>query len=165
MKSLLIACVLSAASAAGLEAQTKLSAPVALVARLYATFACEAVVDTPGCDSEHELVDQPKAVLAKYFDAQLVRLWLADRSCVAQSREICNLDFTPMWASQDPTGTTVRILPAADSTGVDVELRSGHSSTKRVLRYALAKTPQGWRIHNISLGKEWSLVTLLSPKN
>ena len=165
MKSLLIAGVIGAVSLTRLDAQVKPSASVALVVRLYADFACEAVVDTPGCDGHHELVDQPKPVLARYFDAQLVRLWLADRSCAARSHEICNLDFTPMWASQDPIGTTVRILPTVDSAAVDVELRNTQSSAKRVLRYALVKTPDGWRIHNISMGKEWSLVALLSRKD
>ncbi|MDB4908365.1 MAG: hypothetical protein JWO05_3149 [Gemmatimonadetes bacterium] len=164
MKSLFLAVLMSAIAVAPIEAQAKPSAPVTLIASLYAAFACEAVVDAPGCDSTHELMDQPKPVLARYFDAQMVRLWLADRKCAAQSREICSLDFAPMWSSQDPIGTTVRILPTNDPRLVDVELLSPQGKTRQLLRYTLVKTPQGWRIHDISLGKEWSLLALLSRK-
>jgi hypothetical protein len=109
-------------------------------------------------------VDQPRPVLARYFDDRLVQLWLADRACAARTHEICNLDFMPMWASQDPAGTSVKILPTADSTRVDVELRSSSSQESRTLRYTLTRTPAGWRIHDIARGKEWSLVGLLSRK-
>ena len=66
--------------------------------------------DLNGCGIQHEFVDQPQAVLARYFDDQLVRLWLADLQCAARARAICNLDFSPIWNSQDPVGTVVRNL-------------------------------------------------------
>jgi hypothetical protein len=164
MKTLL-AVVIGAVLVGKLDAQrSPKSGAVALVVQLYADFACEAVVDTPGCDGRHQLVDQPRPVLARYFDDRLVQLWLADRACAARTHETCNLDFMPMWASQDPVGTSVKILPTADSTRVDVELRSSSSQESRTLRYTLTKMPAGWRIHDIARGKEWSLVGLLSKK-
>lgn len=167
MKTFLVRCaigILLTPLTVGLGAQTpKPSAQTTVVAALYADFACEAVLDEPLCDGRHQFVDQPKAVLAKYFDDQLVRLWLADRACAARTHQICNLDFSPIWDSQDPTGTVVRIVSAADSTHVDVEL-SRSSPASRVLRYTLVNTQAGWRIHDISKGAEWSLVKLLSGK-
>lgn len=162
MDTFLTRCAIAVALVAGVGAQTaKPSTPFSVVTQLYADFACETT--TAGCNNGRELVDQPKAVLSRYFDDQLVRLWLADRACVARTGEICNLDFVPMWDSQDPSGTTIRIVPT-ESANVDVELRHPSSPAARVLRYSLVKTATGWRIHDISLAKEWSLVALLSQK-
>jgi hypothetical protein len=164
MRVFAVSCVALVSALASGSAQTKPSPAVAVVRQLYADFACEAVIDEPGCDSRHELVDQPRAVLAKYFDDQLIRLWLADRLCAARTHEICNLDFSPIWNSQDPSGTFIRISPTSDSTKVDVELRHPFYKEPRLLHYTLVPTRAGWRIHDIASGKEWSLVTLLSKK-
>ena len=144
--------------------QSKVSDAVRVVRQLYADFACEAVIDDPGCDSRHELLDQPRTVLERYFDAPLAGLWIADRACAARAREECRLNFLPIWASQDPSGSFIRILPTADSTQVDVELRHPYYQEPRILRYTLVRTKAGWRIHDIALGREWALVALLSGK-
>jgi len=136
---------------------------VALVRRLYADYACEAVLDY--CDSTHELIDQPRPVLERYFDSSLASLWIADRVCEARTHEICKIDFMPMWNSQDATGTTVRVLAGKDSTQVRVELWNVGAQEPRVLSYFVTRTARGWRIHDIAFGKEWSLVTLLSAKH
>ena len=166
MHNLLIVGAISIGAIAGLGAQgPKPSAQVRVVAQLYADFACEAVLSEPGCDTRHQLVDQPARVLSRYFDEPLIRLWLADRACAKRTHEICKLDFAPMWDSQDPTGTFVRILTTPGVTAVNVELLSYRpSSVSRVIGYTLVETPAGWRIHNMSKGTEWSLVALLSGK-
>ena len=142
----------------------QLSAGVLLVRQLYTDFACEAVLDDPECDSQHEFIDQPQSVLAKYFDNRLVQLWLADRRRALRTREVGNLDFSPMWDSQDPSGTFVTISPTMDSTLVQVELRHPYYTEPRYLDYRLAKTSTGWRIHDISRRGKWSLVQLLSRR-
>jgi hypothetical protein len=144
--------------------RSKIAPGLQVVRQLYADFACEAVIDEPGCDSRHELIDQPQAVLEQYVDAALTRLWLADRKCEARTHEICNVDFLPIWASQDPSGTFVRILPTSDSTRIDVELRHPYYTEPRVLQYTLVSTKTGWRIHDIARPGEWSLLALLSKK-
>lgn len=165
MKAFTFVCAtLSLTASLGSAQRSKPPAAVAVVRQLYADFACEAVVDEPGCDTQHEFVDQPHLVLAKYFDDRLTRLWLADRNCAARTHEVCRLDFSPIWDSQDPTGTYVRILATPDSAAVDVQVRHGPTSKKSILRYTLVKVPAGWRIHDIVRGKEWSLVALLSRK-
>ncbi|HEV8215211.1 MAG TPA: hypothetical protein VGP95_05235 [Gemmatimonadaceae bacterium] len=134
-----------------------------VVARLYRDFAWEAVVETPNWQG-HELLDQPRAVLARYFDNELIRLWLADRACEARTHEICKIDFMPIWDSQDPSGSFVSIDSTADPTLVKVQLRHPFKTEPRVLNYRLVKTPDGWRIHDIVRPGNWSLVSLLSAK-
>lgn len=45
--------------------QPQVSSAVSTVRQLYADFACEAVIEEPGCDRRHELIDQPQAVLVR----------------------------------------------------------------------------------------------------
>jgi len=134
-----------------------------VVARLYRDFAWEAVVETPPWHG-HELLDQPRVVLARYFDNELIRLWLADRACEARTHEICKIDFMPIWDSQDPSGTFVSIDSTTDPALVKVELRHPFKTEPRTLNYRLVKTPDGWRIHDIVRPGNWSLVSLLSRK-
>jgi len=134
-----------------------------IVARLYRDYAWEAVVENPVWHG-HELLDQPRGVLSRYFDDGLVRLWLADRACEARTHEICRIDFVPMWDSQDPSGSFVDITPTDDSTLVQVELHHPFHPEPRHLNYRMVKTTSGWRIHDISLPGKWSLVDLLSKK-
>jgi hypothetical protein len=142
-----------------------LSPRVALVRDLYSDFACEAVVDSPGCAERHEFVDLPIDVLRQYFDESLARLWVAERERAGRTREVGKLDFSPIWDSQDPPGTYVRILAISDSSHVEVELRHLADSEIRNLRYTLVRTSAGWRIHDIEAPKKWSLVALLSRKD
>jgi hypothetical protein len=159
---LLLGCIV----AGPMHAQhATLSPRVEVVRQLYSEFACEAVVDAPGCDEQHELADQPRDVLGRYFDDRLTTLWLADRDCARRTRQICALDFSPIWDSQDPTGTYVRIVAAADSSHVDVALRGPASQGLRKLRYTLVQTASGWRIRDIDAPSKWSLVRLLSGKH
>lgn len=134
---------------------------VDVVARLYRDFAWEAVVEAPNWNG-HELVRQPRAVLAQYFDDTLVRLWLADRACEARTHGVCTIDFMPIWDSQDPSGSFVSITPTRDSALVHVELRRPYDKDARTLNYRLVKTAVGWRIHDIVRPGKWSLVSLLS---
>ena len=160
MKVPILAILAAFLVAHGLTAQqAKVTGAVITVRKLYSDFACEAVIDEPDCDSRHQLLDQPRRILEGYFDAALVRLWVANRAC---KRDGCGIDFLPIWDSQDPAGTFIRILPTADSTTVDVELRHPYYKDPRVLRYTLVRTVAGWRIHDIAKGSSWSLLDLLS---
>lgn len=42
-----------------------------------------------------------KAILSRYFDDNLTRLFLKDEKCKEASGEICNLDFDPALDAQD----------------------------------------------------------------
>jgi hypothetical protein len=140
---------------------------VATVAQLYKEFAWEAVVSTP--DSEWRravgLVDQPRTVLRRYFDDRLAGLWLADRTCVRRTHGECHLSFMPMWDSQDPTATGLRVLATKDSSVVTVRFWRPGDRESVELTYRLTMTADGWRISDISSGSRWSLVALLSGRN
>jgi hypothetical protein len=135
----------------------------ATVAQLYRDFAWEAVVEEPPWHG-HDLIDQPRAVLLRYFDERLTDLLLADRACASRTHAICRLDFLPIWASQDPAATGLKVLPTQDSSVVVVKFRYPSGGDSIELRYQVLKTKRGWRIDDISQGSRWSLRALLSRK-
>ncbi|MFZ6817182.1 hypothetical protein [Undibacterium sp. Ji22W] len=118
----------------------------ALVAKLYKNYAFEAIRDESDLDGE--FLDRPRNVLLSYLTPSLAKLVLKDRKCAADTHEICNLDFMPLWDSQDPTGAIVRILPTSKNDEVNVQLRYG--SETRTLTYFLTLTNLGWRIRDIA---------------
>lgn len=163
MKALVFVALLATAALGAAPAQRRpISGPVATVAQLYRDFAWEVVVEEPSFD-DHGLLDQPRPVLQRYFDDRLTDLWLADRTCAAKSHEICRMDFLPIWNSQDPMASGLRIAQSADSNVVGVTFRAYEDRTVR-LTYHLTRTPRGWRIDDIRNGSEWSLRQLLSGK-
>lgn len=152
------ACVLTAATAA---AQVP-SPSVAAVAKIYQDFAGEAVIDTAEL-SPLDLFSRPKAAMARYLDDDLIALVLADRECSQRKNEVCNLDFAPIWDSQDMVGVTVKIAPGKTPDRVQVALAFPPKDV-RTLTYVMTKTPAGWRVHDIEYGSHESLVAMLRKK-
>jgi hypothetical protein len=136
------------------------SGPLNIVARLYRDFAGIAVIDDPELAGE-VLIEQPRAVLARYFDETLVGLILKDRACVARTREVCNLDFDPLFESQDPVGSTVKILPTRDPSVVSAKLRQFERPEVRELKFRLVNTAAGWRVSDIDYGADGTLLGIL----
>jgi hypothetical protein len=161
MKVTLFAALLLSTAAVAAPAQRRpISGPVAIVAQLYRDFAWEVVVEEPSF-GDHGLLDQPRSVLQRYFDDRLTDLWLADRACAVKSRGICRVDFLPIWNSQDPMASDLRIAQSSDSNVVGVTFRAYQDQIVD-LTYHLIHTPRGWRIDDIRNGSEWSLRQLLS---
>lgn len=121
-------------------------ADVSVVRSLYDDFAGETVLGDP--ETQKQLLDQPRAVLARYFTPELTSLVRQDRECAARTKDICKLDFMPIWASQDPSGATVRIAGESTLGEVAVEVRYPNGE-KRKLIYRLRMMPIGWRIADI----------------
>jgi hypothetical protein len=133
--------------------------PVGIVTRLYHDYAFSAVLDfnAPYGPVENE----PRRVLEKYFDATLTEDLLRDQRCAVQSGGVCNLDFQPMWNSQDQIGTTVENIEDLPKAGdVAVILNYNQTSQKGQITYHVVKTKQGWRIHDIET-EHWSLRKIL----
>lgn len=126
------------------------------VVQLYKDFAWETLLEEPL--SQPGLIDQPRSVLARYFDDSLTTLILADRACVARKRAICNLDFLPLWDAQDIGARGIKVLATPDPSVVHVQIR--YSRPVRLV-YQLRPGPSGWRIHDIK-SPDWSLLALLS---
>ena len=102
----LIACIIfSSASVAASKNEAS------VVIELYKAYAWEAV-----CISADEtstrlrpLADEQGTVLRQYFSPELTALLVADSECRARTRELCKLDFVPIFASQDPAAMDLSI--------------------------------------------------------
>lgn len=130
---------------------------------LYKDYAWEALFEDSGKVAGKPLLSQPRRVLARYFDDTLVRLLLKEQACLAQhTGEVCNLDFNPIFASQDPGAAGLKI---ESSTPAQVEVQFIHPSDRSTVRlvYRMVHTRSGWRIDDIRYpGTKTSLKSLLS---
>ncbi len=133
------------------------SPQAAIVAQLCQDFAWEAVLSEPSLPGA---MDQPRQVLERYFDQNLTALILKDRAC-AEKKGMCNLDFLPLWDSQNPAVTNLAVSQTAQPNIVTVEYREPRSNKITALSYQLTNTNQGWRISDIK-GSNWSLLSILS---
>jgi hypothetical protein len=156
-------CVLALSSTATAQQSAEQTA-VHAVAKIYQDFAAEAVIDTAEL-SILDLFSRPKAALARYLDDGLVALVMADRDCSRRKNEVCNLDFAPIWDSQDMVGVTVSIAPGRTADRVLVELKFPPKGEVRKLTYVMKKSPAGWRIHDIEYDSHESLVKMLKTKS
>jgi hypothetical protein len=148
-------------SIARLSAAPPPTGPDVVVSQLYKDFAWEVVPDhaeKPG------LIDQPRAVLRRYFDDGLTNLILEDRACAERTHEICRLDFSPIWDSQDPAASGLKVSPTKDPNVVRVTFRYPGSNELMELSYRMTKTKDGWRVHDIAYHSHASLLSLLRAK-
>lgn len=143
------------------SAQTDVGEQKEVVAQLYRDFAWEAVMHQPTWIG---LMDQPREILERYFDKKLTTLILQDRAC-ARREGMCRLSFSPIWSSQDPSASDIKVQKSNKSNIILVKF--SYPSTKEVvtLIYQLIKTSDGWRISDISgnmEGAKWSLLSILN---
>jgi hypothetical protein len=133
--------------------------PVDVVRKLYADYAWETRDSEVG--TRLPLFADSAAVLQRYLDRPLLRASLADQACEARTAGVCNLDFDPMWDSQDPGGATVTIAATKDPVIVQARIRYPNDRALHVVTYRLRRTPDGWRIADMSNPKWRSLLELL----
>lgn len=133
---------------------------LAVVTGLYRDYAWETAGGEAN-ESRNSLAAESRPVLERYFDDAMTALILKDQECTSRTGEICNLDFVPVWASQDPTGATPRIAATAKPETVEVQLDSPGAESQK-LTYSMAATPRGWRIADIGYGEGQTLRGLLS---
>jgi hypothetical protein len=139
------------------------SEAVKIVAQLYRDFAWEAVIDDPVWRG-HALLDQSLPVLERYFDHTLATLIVQDRKCASRSHEICKLDFSPIWDSQDPGASQMKIVIGSASDIVNVVFRYPGAAQKIELSYKMTKTNSGWRVADIRYKSGLTLISILSAK-
>jgi len=139
------------------------SKPVQIVTELYHDFAWEAIIVEPKMASDN-LLDQPRQVLDKYFDTSLTQLILKDRECAKKTHEICNLDFSPIWASQDWGAFDLKITEGKRPNTVNVNFTYPGDQSEIKLIYLMLNTNHGWRITDIQYEKGASLRSVLSQK-
>lgn len=140
-----------------------------LINGLYKDFGCPGPsISAPRCDSPEAnqrkpLVEQSPAALGKYFVPSLATLLVKDHQCVVRTQEICNLDFDPLYASQDPDAADLSIRAAA-ADKVVVSFRYPSNGERITIRYLLAPTHDGLRITDVVYSDQTSLRKLLTSK-
>lgn len=151
-------------TAPGAAAPSAQSAEVAVVAALYKAFSWQALSDADELFGK-PLTQQEEAVLRRYFAPELASLLVEDRHCIDRSGEVCNLDFDPMFASQD-LGIADLSIAATGRGLVTVEFTYPSNGKKNQLEYRMVKRGKDWRIDDIRY-RGWdntSLKHLLSKK-
>ena len=144
-----LALALPAVSCAAAAADpARANGAVDQVVALYRSIAWQAVLQQPA-DAGPGLMAQPAAVLGRWFDPTLARLLVDDHACRHRTRQICALDFDPLWDSQDPLGATVAITPGLRLGEVQVQLAYGTGTSRAPLVFQLTAGPSGWRIADI----------------
>jgi hypothetical protein len=129
------------------------------VERLYRDFAWEAVIDQPV--STPTFLEQPDAVWLRYLSPRLVELLRRERDCAARTHEICQLDFDPIWASQDPGATQLTIVEG-DAPDVALVTFMHPADGQRIrLTFSLVSGAEGWSIDDIHYQVGSSLRALL----
>lgn len=123
------------------------SPATAVVERLYRSFAWEAVLEGQG--HAQAFIDQPRAVLRRYLSQGLTEALLRERQCAQRRREICALDFAPLWDSQDPRASDLRVSFGFSTAQVLVSFRAGPSQDRRELRMTMVREASGWRIDDV----------------
>ncbi|MBL8512632.1 MAG: DUF3828 domain-containing protein [Betaproteobacteria bacterium] len=123
------------------------AAAIRPVVQLYSDFAASAVLKEP---KPQWIIDQTDAVWSRYFSDELVRLLRRDLECTNRTKEICRLDFDPIWASQDPAATQLRIVAGKRDREVDVSFVYPGSQHKKTLRYEVSKHRGKWRTDDIT---------------
>ncbi|MFC3471829.1 YbjP/YqhG family protein [Massilia oculi] len=90
---------------------------------------------------------------------------IKDRQCAAKAGGICNLDFDPIFASQDPAAVDLSIRSMPNDI-VAVEFTYPAHGERVKLEYRLAKNEGAWRIGDIRYPgmSDTSLKQLLARK-
>jgi hypothetical protein len=135
--------------------------PIQIVRQLYQTFAWEAILAPSELDNA-TFIDQPRNILEKYLDSNLAYLIIKDRNCSKTEKGICNLDFCPLWASQDPAARDLEISNDKTIGAVKVSFIYPGNNQKINIQYKLVKTTKGWQITDIVYEDGSSLLDILN---
>jgi len=132
----------------------------ALVTQLYKAYDWETKSEQAA--NRRTLVEESREVLAQYFDNKLTGLILKDRACAKKTKEICLLDFPPIWASQDPS--VLKKLNISGTNNPEIVLVEIRYEAQKPLKltYHVAETKAGLRITDIEYSKDSSLLAILS---
>jgi hypothetical protein len=120
-----------------------------VVYRLYKDFAWQAVLLSPNAPPKVfvPIESQPRPVLERYFHAELSSLLISDNRC-RLAKGLCNLDFDPIFASQDPGAFDLNVQLLV-SGNVAVQFTYPGNGQKIRLEYKVKPSAKGWRITDI----------------
>jgi hypothetical protein len=131
-----------------------------VVTKLYRDYAWEVLIMEP-CQCSGRFLSESEGVLSKYLAPRLTQLVLADRACAASRKEICNLDFSPIWDGNDPSAANLRVKLGTKPNEVLVQFNYALNDNKPIsIYYDMVEVGGAWRIANIRTSK-WSLTKIL----
>jgi len=160
---LLLVVTLFVGHPASVPAAPLSSDEIRVVASLYRDFAWE-VLTSESLGGESGFIDQPRSVLERYLTPSLATLILEDRACVERTREVCAMGFMPLWNSQDPSPSGLRIGAGANASEVLVQFRPSSMDDEVAFRFEMVQTDAGPRVQDIVYAEDWSLRKALSPE-
>lgn len=143
----LVACLFFSSGVSAAASKTEAS----VVGELYRAYAWEAVIGVPTDEAspfKQHLVDERESVLRLYFSPELAGLLAANSQCKARTKEICKLDFDPIFASQDPAAMDLSIKRVAPGS-VKVLFTYPSSREKIQIDYKVLQFGGKWRITDI----------------
>ena len=135
---------------------------IEFIQRIYGKYAWEASDNRP--KGATPFIDEPRSELLKYLEPNLAAALLQDRQCAKRTRQICRLDFSPLWASQDPSATDLLFQRGSNAARVKVSFKYPGSGERIVVEYELAPTTQGPRIRDVYYPAGPALSKLLEVK-
>jgi hypothetical protein len=136
----------------------------AVVAKLYKDYAWQAVASQRDLFGE-DLAHQSKAVLETYFAPALAGLLVKDGACQMREQGICNLDFDPLFDSQDPRVTDLEVARASPGT-VSVVYKDPVDGKTTRIDFEVARVAGKWKITDVVYRRpeKTSLKQVLSRK-
>lgn len=134
--------------------------PEDVVAWLYRDFSWVAVMGDQYWKND-SLIEQPRQILALYFSDELVSLIMKDREYVKETHELGNLNFDPIFASQDPSADDLKISSVDKSDMVHVQYVCPYNQKQIKLDFKVERTTHGWRISDIVYENGVSLKKIL----
>ncbi|WP_374567469.1 hypothetical protein [Nitrosomonas sp.] len=124
-----------------------------VVYQLYKDFGWSAIFDVSAETESYlgkPIEEQSPDILSKYFSPELVKLFLKEAECKQfRKGELCNLEFDPIFASQDPAAMEISIN-SAESNVIIVQFRYPSNTAKINLKYQLERIGNQWRISDIA---------------
>lgn len=118
-----------------------------VVARLYKDYAWEAFTAQPKLFG-NGLTGENKTTLEKYFAPDLAQLFVADSACEIREQGICNLDFEPLFDSQDPRITDLEVTRLSPGR-VQVQFKDPVTDETTRIDFKLVRTGGKWRIDDM----------------
>jgi hypothetical protein len=95
-----------------------------------------------------DLAHQSKAVLETYFAPTLAGLLVKDAACQMRVQGICNLDFDPLFDSQDPRVTDLEVARASPGT-VSVVYKDAVDGKTTRIDFEVARVAGKWKITDV----------------
>lgn len=94
--------------------------------------------------NDKSILESSQHQLEKYFDSTLSKLLINDINCSKKNNAICKLDFDPIYNSQDPEVSSIKIIDNQKS--INVLLYEKQSKSTKITYFFDEKTK---KIHNI----------------